>query len=145
MATMTRAEAVEFLTTGTLTGHLATASPGGYPHVAPVWFVVDGGDLVFTTGFDTTKGRHLRANPRASLNVDVQEFPYDFAVVHGPVVVDEHPNRDPDNFIAWTTRLAQRYVPAGQAQEYGISNAVPSEMLCRLTMQRITGERAIAI
>jgi hypothetical protein len=83
-------------------GHLATASPGGYPNVAPVWFVVDGGDLVFTTGFDTTKGRHPK-------------------------------------------RLAQRYVPAGQAQEYGIRNALPSEMLCRLTMQRVTGERAIAI
>ena len=63
MPTMTRTEAVDFLAVGTRTGDLATASPQGAPHVAPVWFVVDGDDLVFTTSRDSIKGRHLRANP----------------------------------------------------------------------------------
>ncbi|GAB2836549.1 hypothetical protein GCM10022221_39650 [Actinocorallia aurea] len=40
METMTRPQAIEFLAVGTRTGRLATASPDGASHVAPVWFVV---------------------------------------------------------------------------------------------------------
>jgi hypothetical protein len=40
MRTMSRGEAMAFLAEGTRTGKLATASPTGAPHVAPLWFVV---------------------------------------------------------------------------------------------------------
>jgi PPOX class probable F420-dependent enzyme len=137
---MSRDETIKFLAEGTRTGRLATASLSGSPHVAPIWFVVDGEDLVFTTGYDTVKGRHLRANPQAALTVDVDEFPYHFAVVRGPVAIDA---RHPD-LLSWTTRIAERYVPAGRAEEYGRRNAVEGEMLCRLRLRRVTGSRDVA-
>ena len=133
-------EAMQFLAEGTRTGKLATASPSGAPHVAPIWFVVDGNELVFTTAIGTVKGRHLRANPRAALTVDRSEFPYDFVIVRGPVVVVE---RAPD-LLEWATRIAERYVPAGQAGDFGKRNAVPEELLCRLRIERIVGQRDIA-
>jgi Pyridoxamine 5'-phosphate oxidase len=46
----------EFLPSGTRTAKLATAAPDGAPHVMPVWFVLCGDDLVFTTGAETVKG-----------------------------------------------------------------------------------------
>jgi len=138
---MQPAEARQFLAHGTRTGKLATASPTGAPHVAPVWFVLDGDDLVFTTAITTAKGRHLRANPRAALTVDRSEFPYDWVLVRGPVTVVE---RAPD-LLEWATRIAERYVPAGRAAEYGARNAVPEELLCRLRIERIVGESSIAL
>jgi PPOX class probable F420-dependent enzyme len=141
MATMTKDEALEFLAVGTRTGKLATASPSGAPHTAPIWFVVDGTELVFTTGEDTVKGRNLRANPRAALAVDVDEYPYDFAVVRGPVSIDAHAA----DLLYWATRIAERYVPAGRAEDYGRRNAVEGELLCRLHVQRISGVRDIAL
>jgi len=48
-----------FLDHGTRTGKLATARADGAPHVAPIWFVRDGDDLVFTTGGGTVKGKAL--------------------------------------------------------------------------------------
>jgi len=63
---MTRQEAIDFLSMGSRTGRLATASPTGEPHVAPVWFLVDGEDLVFTTGEKTVKGRNLAGSPPPS-------------------------------------------------------------------------------
>jgi PPOX class probable F420-dependent enzyme len=136
---MTRAEAIIFLADGNRTGKLATASLTAEPHVAPIWFVVDGEDLVFTTGPDSVKGRNLRANPRAALTVDVEEYPYHFVVVRGPVSITE----DPPDMVRWTTRIAERYVPAGRAEEYGRRNA-DGELLCRLRTERITGARDIA-
>jgi PPOX class probable F420-dependent enzyme len=141
MASMTRAEAVDFLADGTRTGHLATASRSGVPHVAPIWFVVADDDLVFTTGRETVKGRHLRANPRAALTVDVAEYPYHFVVIRGPVSIDENAA----DRLAWATRIAERYVPAGRAREYGERNAVEGELLCRLGIERISGARDIAL
>jgi PPOX class probable F420-dependent enzyme len=141
MAAMTRQEAIDFLAMGSRTGKLATASPAGEPHVAPVWFVVDGDDLVFTTAVQTVKGRNLRANPRAALTVDVSEYPYGFAVVRGPVGLEE---QAPD-LLAWTTRIAGRYVPARLAPDYGRRNAVDGELLCRLRIDRISGAGDVAL
>jgi nitroimidazol reductase NimA-like FMN-containing flavoprotein (pyridoxamine 5'-phosphate oxidase superfamily) len=42
----------------------------GRPHVMPVWFVLDGEQLVFTTGAVSVKGRNLRRDPRIALLVD---------------------------------------------------------------------------
>lgn len=138
---MSREQAVGFLAEGTRTGKLATASPSGQPHVAPVWFVVDGDDLVFTTFRDTVKGRNLRANPRAALSADIDTYPFTFVTVRGPVTLDEHPA----DLLSWATRIAQRYVPAGRAEEYGRRNAVDGEMLCRLRLQDAVGVADIAL
>lgn len=134
-------EIIAFLSRGTRTGKLATAGPSGAPHVAPVWFVVDGRELVFQTGRDTVKGRHLRANPRASLCVDDETFPYGFVIVHGSVTLDE----DLTAMLDWATRIAERYVPAGRAEEYGRRNGAEGELLCRLRMDRVVGAVDIAL
>ncbi|MBS2966162.1 PPOX class F420-dependent oxidoreductase [Actinocrinis puniceicyclus] len=141
MATMTKEQALDFLTAGTRTGKLATASSVGAPHVAPVWFVLDGDDLVFTTAETSVKGRHLRANPRAALTVDSDEYPYHFVAVRGAVTLLV----DPDDLVAWAAKIAERYVPAGRAEEYGRRNAVPGELLCRLRIERVTGVSDIAL
>lgn len=65
-----------FLLHGTRTGKLATVREGGRPHVVPIWFVLDGDDVVLTTGEDTVKGRNLRRDPRASLCVDDEDPPF---------------------------------------------------------------------
>lgn len=138
---MTRQDAIDFLELGSRTGKLATASATGAPHVAPVWFLVDGEDLVFTTNENTVKGRNLRANPHAALSVDVSEYPYSFVVVRGPVSLDGNAV----DLLAWTTRIAERYVPTRRAPEYGERNAVDGELLCRLRVERIHGALDVAL
>lgn len=120
-----------FLSEGTRTGKLATVRPDGRPHVAPVWFLLDGRDIVFTTHRDTVKGRNLTHDPRAALTVDVEAPPYAFVTVEGTVtLVDEE---DPAGKLAWATRLGARYMGADRGKEYGRRNAVPGEYLVRLT------------
>jgi PPOX class probable F420-dependent enzyme len=140
MATMTRDEALAFLTEGTRTGKLATASAVGAPHVAPIWFVLDGDDLVFNTAGTSVKGRHLKANPRAALTVDIDVYPYAFVAVRGAVALSARP----DEMLEWATKIAERYVPAGRAQEYGRRNAAEGELLCRLRLERVIGISDIA-
>jgi len=53
---MNEAEAYAFLSEGQRTGKVATVRADGRPHVVPIWFVVDGTDLLFMTGADRRPG-----------------------------------------------------------------------------------------
>src|SRR6187551_2124231 len=64
MHVMSREEWRGFISAGGRTGKLATVRPDGRPHVVPVWFVLDGEDLVFTTWHTSVKAVNLRRDPR---------------------------------------------------------------------------------
>lgn len=105
----------------------------GRPHVAPVWFVLDGDDVVFMTGGDTLKGKALQRDPRVSFAVDLEEPPYAFAMVEGTVTL----SRDVEEMLPIAIAIATRYVAADDAEAYGRRNAVEGEMLVRLRPDRI--------
>jgi PPOX class probable F420-dependent enzyme len=121
-------------------GKLATVTRDGSPTIVPVWFVRDGDDLVFNTGGATAKARHFQRDPRAALCVDQVTFPYGYILVRGPVTWQE---AAPD-LREWATRIAERYVPEGRAEEYGTRNGVPGEWLCRLRIERVVAVGDIA-
>jgi PPOX class probable F420-dependent enzyme len=77
------AEVREFLMHGTRTAKLGTLTPTGWPHVMPIWFALDGEELVFTTGRDTVKGRYLRRDDRVGLCVDDERPPFAYVHVRG--------------------------------------------------------------
>ena len=137
---MERDEIRAFLTEGTRTGKLATVRRDGRPHVVPIWFVLDGDDLVFTTGRDTVKGRNLRRDPRASLCVDLEQPPYAYVQVTGEVTL----SKDIDDMLRWATLIGGRYMGAERAESFGARNAVPGELLVRLHPATVIGEQDVA-
>ena len=125
---MLKAEAWAFLAEGMRTGKLATVRADGRPHVVPVWFLLDGGDLVFTTGADSVKARALRRTGRAALCVDLERPPFAYVMVEGEVEI----SADLDEMLEWATRIAARYEGPDRSEEFGRRNAVPGELLVRL-------------
>jgi PPOX class probable F420-dependent enzyme len=105
MPEMTESEWREFLCAGTRTGKLARTRRDGHPHVLPIWFVLDGDELVFMTGAKTVKGRALARTGRASLCVDDQRPPYSFLTVSGPVTMSS----DLEEMLPFSIRIAARY------------------------------------
>ena len=128
MASVTDPKVSEFLSAGTRTGKLAYTSRDGRPLAAPVWFIVEHGDLVFNTGKDTAKGRALARDPRATLCVDLEEPPYGFVQVQGDAELSE----DPGELVRIATAIAARYMGPGRAEEFGQRNGVPGELVVRL-------------
>jgi PPOX class probable F420-dependent enzyme len=130
---MNHDEALAFLSHGTRTGKLATVRADGRPHVTPIWFIVDGDDLVFNTWHASAKAKHLRRDPRASLVVDLQEPPYAYAMVEGSVSISE----DLDEIRRFATQIGARYMGSDRAEDFGARNGVAGELLVRLAMDRI--------
>ena len=135
MREMTTEEALEFLATGTRTAKLAWVASDGRPHVAPMWFIVEDGDVLFNTSAEVGKSRALRRDPRISLVVDVEEPPYAFVKVDGIVEITE----DPDELLRVATAVGGRYMGADQAEAYGARNGVPGECLVRVRPTSIAG------
>jgi PPOX class probable F420-dependent enzyme len=118
----------------------ATVRKDGRPHVAPVWVDLDGDTVVFTTGEDTLKGRTLRRDPRVSLSFDDERPPFSFVIIDGVAELSD----DLDELRHWATRLGGRYMGADQAEAYGQRNAVPGELLVRVTPTNVVAQAAIA-
>ncbi|MFD8324327.1 PPOX class F420-dependent oxidoreductase [Streptomyces lydicus] len=129
---MTKDEWQRFLSEGTRTGKLATVRADGGPHVAPVWFLLDGDQLVFNTGAETLKGRNLARDGRVALCVDDERPPFSFVVVQGTAEISD----DLPEVRHWATRIAARYMGEDRAEEYGARNGVPGEVVVRLTIDK---------
>ena len=130
---MTHEEIRVFLSHGTRTAKVATSGPDGQPHVMPVWFALDGEDLVFTTWGDSLKGRNLRRDPRAAIVVDDEVAPYAFVHVRGRVTLSE----DLEELLRFAKAIGGRYMGSDRAEEFGRRNAVVGELLVRLQPERI--------
>jgi PPOX class probable F420-dependent enzyme len=127
------AKVIEFLSAGTRTGMLGYVAADGRPLVAPVWFVVDDGQLVFNTGRDTSKGRALARDSRVVICVDDPHPPYSFVQVQGVAKVTE----DPQDVLDIATRTGARYMGADRADEFGHRNAVPGELVARVSPTKV--------
>jgi PPOX class probable F420-dependent enzyme len=133
VASVTDPKISAFLSAGTRTGKLAYAGVDGRPLVAPIWFIVEDGVLVFNTGKYTVKGRALARDPRATLCVDLEEPPYGFVQVQGNAEISE----DPVELVRTATAIAARYMGQDRAEEFGKRNGVPGELLVRLYPTRV--------
>jgi PPOX class probable F420-dependent enzyme len=112
----------------------------GRPHITPIWFTLDGDDIIFTTWHTSVKGKSLRRDPRAALLVDDEHPPFAYVLVEGHVTITENPN----DLRHWATRVAARYMGEEQAESYGERNGVAGELLVRLTPEKVIAEMHIA-
>ncbi|MFE5536412.1 PPOX class F420-dependent oxidoreductase [Streptomyces sp. NPDC056492] len=136
---MTQEEWRAFVSHGTRTGKLSTVREDGSPHIAPVWFVLDGDAFVFNTGKDTVKGRNLLRDGRVALCVDDDRPPYSYVVLQGRAEIGE----DLEEMLPWATRIAARYMGEERAAAFGRRNAVPGELLVRVPIDRVTSVNGI--
>jgi PPOX class probable F420-dependent enzyme len=137
---MTPEQTRSFILRGTRTAKVATVMEDGRPHVMPVWFVLDGERIVFTTGANSVKGRNLQRDPRIALVVDDDEPPFAFVHVRGHVTI----HKDLDDLLRFATAIGSRYMGEDRAEEFGRRNAVPGELLVRVTPERVIAEADVA-
>jgi PPOX class probable F420-dependent enzyme len=140
MSKMEENEWKAFITEGTRTGKLATVRADGAPHVAPVWFLLDADDLVFTTENVTGMAHDLTRDGRAAICVDDEVPPYSHAVLSGHTDISE----DPGHLRTWATSIAARYMGEDRAPEFGERNSVPGMLLVRMHIEHVSAYAAIA-
>ncbi|MFF0275404.1 MULTISPECIES: PPOX class F420-dependent oxidoreductase [unclassified Streptomyces] len=140
MTRMTDDQWRTFVSEGTRTGKLATVREDGSPHVVPIWFLLDGDDIVFNTGKDTVKGRNLARDGRVALCVDDDAPPFAFVSLSGRAELSE----EPKELRRWAGRIGARYMGEDRADEFGERNAVPGELLVRVRIEKVVAQAGVA-
>ncbi len=140
MKEMTRDEWRAFLLDGTKTGKLATVRGDGRPHVVPVWYDLDGDDIVFTTGEHSLKYGNMKRDPRVCITADDQTPPYSYVMIEGTVSFSE----DPGELLRWATRIGGRYMGEDQAEAYGKRNSAPGEVIVRIIPSKVSAYKDVA-
>jgi hypothetical protein len=129
------------LATPARTAKLAVTRKDGSPHVAPVWVALDGDDVVFMTSADTIKGKSILRDGRVALCWDDERPPFSFVTLTGTA----RTSTDPDELLEWGTRIARRYMGDEQAESYGRRNAVPPEMVVRVSPTKVIATIDVAL
>jgi len=122
------------------TAKLAVVRADGSAHVAPVWVDLDGDEVVFMTSADTIKGKAILRDRRVSLCWDDERPPFSFVTLAGTATL----STDSDALLAWATRIGARYMGSERADEYGRRNAVPPEMVVRVSSSKVVAKVDIA-
>jgi len=126
------------------TAKLGTVRKDGSAHVTPIWVDLDDGtdgpQIVFMTSADTIKGKAILRDPRVSLCWDDDTPPFSFVSIAGAATC----STDPEDLLYWGTRIGGRYMGTDQADAYGQRNAVPPEMVVRVTPTKVVAKANIA-
>ena len=92
-----------------LLARLATLSANGYPHVVPVWFIMDGDDVVFIAERSTRKVKNIALSSKAAVVVG-GEFGDPTYMIQGDLYLQEDPG------FEWMKRITRFYEPAEKAE-----------------------------
>ncbi|MEA2058491.1 MAG: PPOX class F420-dependent oxidoreductase [Actinomycetota bacterium] len=108
--TMSDAEILEFLEEARVL-QVATIGRDGTPHLAPMWFVVEDGKIVFRSFTKSQKILNLRRDPRLTVLVESGDA---YEELRGVMIKGEAGLiTDPDQVLATYGRLAAKYAMVG--------------------------------
>lgn len=92
-----------------LIARLSVIDPDGYPHTVPVWYLLDGDDIVMISEQSTRKVRYARQNPKGAVVIGGDSGDGSGYLLKGDLSIEA----DPDD--VWTKRLTYHYESEEQA------------------------------
>lgn len=140
MEKMTKAEYMAFLSDKARCGKIATVREDGRPHVVPIWFMLDGDDLIFTAWSTSVKVKNILRDGRVAICVDEDAPPFHYVLLEGRAeVIDESLEASRH----WATIIGGRYMGADKAEEFGKRNGIEGEWVLRMIPEKVIAYKAV--
>lgn len=99
------------------------------PLALPIWYQYEDGEVIIHMAGDSVKATLLRRHGRASMTVQNETPPYQYAMVEGPVTL-AHEERD-------VLSIATRYLGEELGRQYAAANPPTDQsVIARLTPER---------
>jgi general stress protein 26 len=114
-----------------LIARLSVIDSDGYPHTVPVWFKLDGDDLIVISVRDTRKIGYALANPKGAMTIGGDTGDGAGYLIKGTVCVES----DPD--LTWMKALTRHYEDAEQAEKDIIAWSDLDMIILRLKPTRV--------
>ena len=93
-----------------LIARLSTIDNSGYPHTVPLWFDLDGDDIIIISDRNTRKIDHIARNPNGALQLGGDSNDSAGYLFKGELIVE------PDPDYKWLAQVTRRYEQGEQAE-----------------------------
>ena len=81
----------------------------GPPHMSPVYYVMDGDDILISTTHSRFKAKAIKRNPEVSVCVLAEQYPFPYLLVYGVGQIEE--DGAPDLMMKVGARMTGNPVP----------------------------------
>ncbi len=115
-----------------LIARMTVIDPDGYPHSVPVWFKLDGDDIVIISTRDTRKVGYIGANPKGAVVIGGDSGDGAGYLIKGEFSVEEDPG------LEWMKRLTRHYEPPEKAEADIESWSTLDMIVIRLRPRRVS-------
>lgn len=114
-----------------LIARFSTIDSDGYPHTVPVWYMLDGDDIVMISVESTRKMGYIRANPKGAITIggDSQDG--------GGYLIKGDCSIEPDPYQAWVKKMSYHYDPPEVAAKNVIEWADLNIQVIRLKPRKV--------
>jgi PPOX class probable F420-dependent enzyme len=112
---------------------LGTINPDGTPHIAPVWYRYEDGEMRILTDRGSQKYKNIERDPRVTVCVDDETPPYRTVLMRGTAAVTESPG------AAWRLALAVHYLGEERGRRYVEQNNSETGIMLRITAENVGG------
>jgi PPOX class probable F420-dependent enzyme len=94
-----------------LTARMSTVDVEGYPHTVPVWYMLDGDDIVIMGTRTTKKVAHMRRDPKGSVCIGGDSGDGAGYLIKGEWRIEEDPGKH------WQITITRHYEPPDKAEK----------------------------
>jgi len=91
---------------------LTTIQPDGYPHTVPVWFMLDGDDIIIFTGRGSRKVKNALENRKGNISFGGDPVGSSCYTIEGDIEIED----DPDHRL--TAKITRHYESPEKAEAY---------------------------
>lgn len=112
---------------------LGTINHDGSPHIAPVWYRYEGGELRILTDRSSRKHRNIERDPRVTVCIDDETPPYHTVLITGRAIVVDAPGAE------WRLALAVHYLGEERGRRYTEQNDGEGGIMLRISPEKVTG------
>jgi PPOX class probable F420-dependent enzyme len=129
----------EFAGGGQKLGVVGVSRPSKGPHLTPVWFIIEGDDVVFATSPQGVKGKALTRDPRIAVCVSDDAYPYNFVLLEGEASISD----DREEHKRLALAIGERYASPEAARGFA-EYSLATQVLMRMRIGKVTAHAAVA-
>lgn len=109
---------------------IAVIDDKGYPHIVPIWYALDGEELIFFSSRDARKIGHVGANPKGAVSIGGEPYGAEGYLLKGEFALEE------DIGNKWLSIITHRYEPRELADQHVLEWSTDDLVLMRFKVAK---------
>jgi hypothetical protein len=115
-----------------LIARISVVDDRGYPHTVPIWYALDGNDLMFFSSRGARKIGYVQSNPKGAVSLGGEPYGAEGYLLKGEFSLEE------DTHHHWLSEIVHRYEPVELADQHVADWGQGDLVLMRFRVEKVS-------